>query len=75
MHTHIMQDVILTNACSGAVNMCIKVMCDTGQNILIPLPGYGLYKGISEARGVEVRGYKFMVSFTSLQSLAVLLVD
>ena len=58
----ISQDVILTNACSGAVNMCIEVLCEPGQNILIPSPGFGLYKCLCEARGVEVRLYRLMVS-------------
>ena len=56
----------MTNACSGAVNMCIEVLCDTGQNILIPSPGFGLYKCLCEARGIEVRLYRLMVSYFSV---------
>ena len=55
----------MTNACSGAVNMCIEVLCDAGQNILIPSPGFGLYKCLCEARGIEVRLYRLMVSSSS----------
>ena len=62
----LLQDVIMTNACSGAVNMCIEVLCDTGQNILIPSPGFGLYKCLCEARGIEVRLYRLMVSCFSV---------
>ena len=42
--------------------MCIEVLCEPGQNILIPSPGFRLYKCLCEARGVEVRLYRLMVS-------------
>ena len=49
--------------------MCIEVLCDAGQNILIPSPGFGLYKCLCEARGVEVRLYRLIVSHYSLSSM------
>ena len=57
------QDVIMTNACCGAVGMCIDVLCDAGQNLLVPSPGFGLYKCLCEARGAHVRLYRLLVSF------------
>ena len=56
------QNVIMTNACSGAINMCIEVLCDAGKNVLLPSPGFGLYSCLCEARGTHVRLYKLVVS-------------
>ena len=56
----------MTNACSGAINICIEALCDAGQNVLLPSPGFGLYNCLCEARGTEVRHYRLMVSYDVL---------
>ncbi|KAI7874697.1 tyrosine aminotransferase [Lichtheimia hyalospora FSU 10163] len=50
-------DVLLANGCSGALDICINVLCNPGQNILLPRPGFSLYKSLAEIREVEVRFY------------------
>ncbi|KAI8637391.1 tyrosine aminotransferase [Parasitella parasitica] len=50
-------DVILANGCSGALEMCINVLCNDGQNILLPRPGFSLYASVAATRFVEPRYY------------------
>ncbi|XP_065915330.1 tyrosine aminotransferase-like isoform X2 [Dysidea avara] len=50
-------DVIMSCGCSGALDMCITVLGNPGQNILIPRPGFGLYSCLSVPRGIEARHY------------------
>ncbi|CEP19568.1 hypothetical protein [Parasitella parasitica] len=50
-------DVILANGCSGALEMCINVLCNEGQNILLPRPGFSLYASVAATRFVESRYY------------------
>ena len=56
-----MQDIILTSACSGALELCINVLANAGQNILVPKPGFALYKCLTGAMQVEMRCYKLKV--------------
>ena len=56
-----MQDVVITNACSGALLMCFEVLCDPGSTVLIPSPGFGLYKCHADALGVHTKAYRLMV--------------
>lgn len=51
------KDVILTNGCSSALEMCITVLANPGSNILLPRPGFSIYKTLAEAIGIEVRLY------------------
>ncbi|KAI7900592.1 tyrosine aminotransferase [Cokeromyces recurvatus] len=53
-------DVILTNGCSGALEMCINVLCNEGQNILLPRPGFSLYASLAATRFVEPRYYNLL---------------
>ena len=55
------QNVVLTNAISGAIEMSCAVLSNPGQNILLPSPGFGLYKCHAESRGVKVRLYSLLV--------------
>lgn len=52
------KNVIMTSACSGALEMCVTVLTNPGQNILIPSPGFGLYTCLSAARGLDCRLYR-----------------
>ncbi|GAU94802.1 hypothetical protein RvY_06514 [Ramazzottius varieornatus] len=52
------KDVILTSGASHAVEMCISVLCDRGTNLLIPCPGFSIYKTIACSLGIECRSYR-----------------
>ncbi|KAG0259116.1 hypothetical protein BGZ95_004791 [Linnemannia exigua] len=54
------QDVIITSGCSGALDMCIGVLCNEGDNILLPRPGFSLYQTLADSKGVEVRYYDLL---------------
>lgn len=47
----------MTSGCSHALDMAIAVLADPGKNILIPKPGFPLYKTICSGYGVETRSY------------------
>lgn len=51
------KDVIICSGCSSALEHCITVLADPDkrQNILIPVPGFPLYRTLAESIGVEVR--------------------
>lgn len=55
-------DVILANGCSGALEMCVNVLCNEGQNILLPRPGFSLYGSLAATRFVEAKYYNLLVS-------------
>lgn len=50
-------DIIITSGCSSAIEMSISVLCEPGQNILLPAPGFSLYQTICEYRGIEYKHY------------------
>ncbi|KAF9918028.1 hypothetical protein BX616_010553 [Lobosporangium transversale] len=54
------QDVILASGCSGAIDMCIGVLCNEGDNILLPRPGFSLYQTLADSKGIEVRYYDLL---------------
>lgn len=54
------EDVVLSSGCSGAIDLAIDVLTNPGDNILIPRPGFSLYKCLSGSKGIETRSYKLM---------------
>lgn len=54
------KDVILTSGCSQAIELCIAVLANPGQNILVPRPGFSLYKTLAESMGIEVKLYNLL---------------
>ncbi|KAM4573707.1 tyrosine aminotransferase [Odontesthes bonariensis] len=54
------EDVILTSGCSQAIELAINVLCNPGDNILIPCPGFSLYKTLAVSMGIEVRLYNLL---------------
>ncbi|KAG0258746.1 hypothetical protein DFQ27_004475 [Actinomortierella ambigua] len=54
------QDIIITSGCSGALDMCIGVLCNEGDNILLPRPGFSLYQTLADSKGIEVRYYDLL---------------
>lgn len=55
------KDVVLTSGCSQALEFCINVLSNPGQNVLIPRPGFPLYRTIAEGIGVKVKYYDLLV--------------
>ncbi|KAJ1657429.1 hypothetical protein IWQ61_003172 [Dispira simplex] len=53
-------DIVLTSACSGALDMAIGCLADPGQNILVPLPGFPLYQTLAHSKGVIAREYRLL---------------
>lgn len=53
-------DVILTSGCSAALDYCITVLAGRGQNILIPRPGFSIYRTQADGHGIEVRSYNLL---------------
>lgn len=47
-------DVMLTSGCSHALQLSIEVLCNPGDVLLVPNPGFPLYKTIADYLGVEV---------------------
>lgn len=54
------QDVILASGCSHAIDLCICVLAKSGQNILIPRPGFPLYKTLTSIYGVHYKQYNLL---------------
>lgn len=53
-------DVIICSGCSSALDMCVSVIAGPGQNILIPRPGFSIYRTLAEGFGIEVRSYNLI---------------
>ena len=51
------KDVIIASGCSGALDLCVTVLANEGQNILLPRPGFSLYRTLCDSKGIEVRYY------------------
>lgn len=56
------KDVLLTSGASHALEICINTLCDEGSNILIPRPGFSLYRTLAEAKKIECRYYDLLPS-------------
>uniref|UniRef100_A0A4W5JRR5 Tyrosine aminotransferase n=1 Tax=Hucho hucho TaxID=62062 RepID=A0A4W5JRR5_9TELE len=54
------EDVVLTSGCSQAIDLSITVLCNPGDNILIPCPGFSLYKTLAVSLGVQVKLYNLL---------------
>ncbi|ERL91486.1 hypothetical protein D910_08816 [Dendroctonus ponderosae] len=52
-------DIVLCSGCSSSLDICIAALADAsrGQNILIPRPGFAIYRTLAESMGVEPRYY------------------
>lgn len=54
-------DILLTNGCSQAIDLCITVLANRGENILIPKPGFSIYKTLCGTLGINVKYYSLLV--------------
>lgn len=55
------QDVVLCSGCSCALDLAITVLANPGQNILVPRPGFPLYRTLAESLGIHVKSYNLRV--------------
>lgn len=51
------QDVVLCSGCSCSLDLCITVLANPGQNILVPRPGFSVYRTLAEGLGIKVKSY------------------
>lgn len=56
------KDIVLASGCSGALDLAITVLANPGQNILIPRPGFSLYKTLANSLGIHTKLYDLDVS-------------
>ena len=50
-------NIFLSMGCSGALQNTISVLCDVGDRLLVPAPGFPLCRPICESLGVEYCKY------------------
>ncbi|XP_014212261.1 tyrosine aminotransferase isoform X2 [Copidosoma floridanum] len=50
-------DVILCSGCSSALDICITALAREGQNILLPRPGFSIYRTLAVGLGISVKSY------------------
>eukprot|EP00347_Sterkiella_histriomuscorum_P004567 403359972 len=53
-------EVVLSFGCSGALYNSISAMCETGDNILVPRPGFPLCLPIAQNIGIELKFYDLL---------------
>eukprot|EP01114_Cavostelium_apophysatum_P022741 TRINITY_DN832_c0_g1_i1.p1 TRINITY_DN832_c0_g1~~TRINITY_DN832_c0_g1_i1.p1 ORF type:complete len:466 (+),score=78.69 TRINITY_DN832_c0_g1_i1:126-1400(+) len=53
-------DVVISNGCSGAIEMAISVLASEGHNILLPAPGFSIYQTICEYKNIVPRYYRLL---------------
>ncbi|XP_014676018.1 PREDICTED: tyrosine aminotransferase-like [Priapulus caudatus] len=54
------KDVIMTGGCSHALDLCIQVIANRGQNILVPKPGFSIYKTLANSLGIHCKYYSLL---------------
>ncbi|CAG8677900.1 308_t:CDS:2, partial [Racocetra fulgida] len=54
------RDVVIGSGASDALNLAISALCNEGQNILLPRPGFSIYETISYSKGIECRYYNLL---------------
>merc|ERR1719336_435458 len=53
-------DVIICSGCSCSLDMCIAVLANAGDNILVPRPGFPLYKTLANGLGIKTKEYNLL---------------
>ncbi|XP_066933991.1 tyrosine aminotransferase-like [Clytia hemisphaerica] len=54
------KDIIITSACSGAIEICLSALANAGDNIVCPRPGFSLYQTIGVSNALDVRFYNLL---------------
>ena len=55
-------DVIMTSGASHALQISFAVLCNPGDNVLLPMPGFSAYQTICQSLGVQCKFYRLDVS-------------
>lgn len=50
-------DVIIASGCSGALEIAISAIAHSGQALLLPQPGFSLYRTLCDNKGIQVHYY------------------
>lgn len=53
-------DVIITSGCSGALEMTFAALASPGQTILLPQPGFSLYRTLCDNKSIKVKYYRLL---------------
>ena len=53
-------DVILCSGCSCSLDLCISVLANPGNNILVPRPGFPLYTTLATGLGINTKEYNLL---------------
>lgn len=54
------KDVIICSGCSSSLEMCIAVLANAGENILVPRPGFPLYQTLAHSTGIRTKFYDLL---------------
>lgn len=54
------EDVLLTASTSEAYGFLLKLLCEPGDRVLVPRPGYPLFDWLARLEGVEPLGYSLV---------------
>lgn len=54
------ENILMCSGCSAALEYCILALCDRGQNLLVPRPGFCLYQTLAEGLDIEIRYYDLL---------------
>ena len=55
-----MEQVVIANGCSGALELALTALLDPGTVLLVPRPGFPLYQVIAESHGATVMHYNLL---------------
>ena len=56
-HSISAENVVIANGCSGALELALTAILDSGTAVLVPKPGFPLYQVIAESHGASVVQY------------------
>ncbi len=52
-----LDNIWLSSGTHGALNLAVNALCQKGDNILVPQPGFSLVRTVAESIGCELRYY------------------
>lgn len=53
-------DVVVTSGCSGALDLAFSALAHAGQTILLPQPGFSLYRTLCDNKNIRVKYYRLI---------------